>query len=66
MAAGALESFFLGVALVELPWLPSPPPSLLGLLSDPVAVFSVNLRHTLWLCRVEDDTKAFFKHFPHP
>ena len=64
---GALESFF-GVALVELPQLPSPPPLLLGLPSEPVVGFLVmNLMHTfLWLCREEDDTKACFRHFPHP
>ena len=65
---GALESFFLGVALVELPWLLSPPPPLLGLLSEPAVGFlAMNLMPTfLWLCRAEDDTKACFKHFPHP
>ena len=54
-AAGALESFFLGVALDGLPWLPSPPPLLLGLLSEPAAGFLMNPGHTfLWLCREED------------
>ena len=64
---GALESFYLGVALEELLWLPSPPLPLLGLLSEPVAGFLVmNLRHTfLWLCMAEDDMKVCFKHFPH-
>ena len=67
-AVGALESFFLGVALVEPPWLPWPPPPLLGLLSEPAADFLVmNPMHTfLWLSRAEDDTKACFRHFPHP
>ena len=37
-AAEAFEACFLGVALVEPPpWLLSPPPPLLGLLSEPVA-----------------------------
>ena len=64
---GALQSF-LGVALVELLWLPSPPPPLLGLQSEPAADFlAMNPMHTfLWLCRVEDDTKACFRHFLHP
>ena len=64
---GALP-FLLGVALVEPPQLPSSPPLLLGLPSEPAADFLVtNLMHTfLWLCRVEDDTKACFRHFPHP
>ena len=38
-AVGALESFFLAVALVELPWLPSPPLPLLVLPSEPAACF---------------------------
>ena len=65
--AGAFGSF-LGVALVEPPWLPLPPPPLLGLPSEPVVDFLVmNPMHTfLWLCRVKDDTKACFRHFPHP
>ena len=51
--AGALESFFSRVTLVEPLWLPSPPPLLLGLLSEPAAGFLVmNPMHTfLWLCR---------------
>ena len=59
---------FLGVALVELPQLSLPPLPLLGLPSEPVVGFLVmNLMHIfLWLCRVEDDTKACFRHFPHP
>ena len=65
--AGALLSF-LGVALVELLWLPSPPLLLLGLTSEPAADFlATNPMYTfLWLCRVEDDTKAYFRHFLHP
>ena len=64
---GALQSF-LGVALVELLQLPLPPLLLLGLPSEPAADFLVmNPMHTfLWLCRVEDDTKACFRHFLHP
>ena len=64
---GSLPSF-LGVTLVELPWLPLPPSPLLGLTSEPVADFLVmNPMHTfLWLCRAEDDMKACFRHFPHP
>ena len=67
-AAGALESLFLGVALVESLWLPSPPPPLPGLLSEPVAYFlAMNPMHTfLWLCKAEDETKACFRHFPQP
>ena len=66
--AGALEPFFLRVALVELPWLPLPSLPLLGLPSEPAAGFlATNPMHTfLWLCRVEDDMKACFRHFPHP
>ena len=67
-AVGALESLFFGVALVESPWLPSPPPLLLGLLSEPAAdILATNPMHTfLWLCKVEDETKACFRHFPQP
>ena len=63
---GALESLFLGVALIESPWLPSPPPLLLGLLSEPAADFlATNLMHTfLWLCKAEDEMKACFRQFP--
>ena len=52
-AVGAFEACFLGVALVEPPpWLLSPPPLLLGLLSEPATDFLSNLRHTfLWLWR---------------
>ena len=63
--AGALESFFLGVTLVELPWLPLPSSPLLGCLSVPVAGF-LAMNTFLWLCRAEDDMKACFRHFPHP
>ena len=64
----ALESLFMEVALVELSWLPSPPPPLLDLLSEPVADFlAMNLMHTfLWLCKAEDKMKACFRHFPQP
>ena len=65
-AVGALPSF-LGVALEEPLWLLLPP-SLLGLPSKPPTDFlETSLRHTfLWLCEAEDDTKAYFRHFPHP
>ena len=64
---GALPSF-LGVALGETPWLLWPPPPLLRLPPEPpVDFFGMSLMHTfLWLCRAEDDTKACFRHFPHP
>ena len=66
-AAGALPSF-LGVALEEPLWLLSPPPPLLGLPSEPPVDFlEMSPRHTfLWLCKAKDDTKAYFRHFPHP
>ena len=61
---GALPSF-LEVALEEPPQLLSPPPLLLGLPSEPPVDFlETSPRHTfLWLCKVEDDTKACFRHF---
>ena len=64
--AEALPSF-LGVALVEPPWLPSPPLPL-GLPPEPPVDFmGMSLMHTfLWLCKAEDDRKACFRHFPHP
>ena len=63
---GALPSF-LGVALEEPPQLLSPLP-LLGLPSETPADFrEACLRHTfLWLCKAKEDTKACFRHFPHP
>ena len=59
---------FLGVALVEPPWLPLPPLPLSGLPPEaPVDFLGMSPMHTfLWLCRAEDDTKACFRHFPHP
>ena len=63
---GALPSFF-RVALEEPPWLLLPL-LLLGLLSETLVDFwEESLRHTfLWLCKAEEDTKACFRHFPHP